>query len=477
MDNDLHLEDFTLLPKFQFASQYLPDYFGIWSIHEPLFRAMADHCNGMNLSSHMQSTEVKQSVESRDNRLFQLTDDGIAVIQVRGAMMKSVPSMGDGTSTVRLRQQIRAARRDSEVLGAMLVMDTPGGTVKGNADFVADVAEFAKAKPIYAFVEDMCASAGVSVASQATKRFANTEKAIYGSMGTYGVLVDYSGQAEKLGIKVHVVKAGDFKGMGEPGSAISDEQVAEVQRIINGMNESYLQMIAQGLGKPIETIRPLADGRVLFAADAASVGLINGVQTYEQTYAELVQVCQSKKPVVSSKPRSQIMADTQAATLAELKSKFPKSTADWREKQLEANATLVDAAVNYAAFADEQREKDRQSHEKQLADAKAKAESDVEAAKAEAKSKSGSLGHNPIRSAGNDSGQTEYVESGDAIEDFNIAVEKAAGPNADLTKRQRAIRQVASQKPDLYQAYLLACNPGKRQKRLISEKLEAVGSN
>ena len=477
MDNsDLHLEDFTLKPKFSFSSPYLADYFGIWCIHEQLFRAMAERCNGMDLAAHVKSSAVQQSVESRDNRIYQLTNDGIAVVQIRGAMMKTVPSMDDGTSTVRLRQQLRAAARDSEVRGAMLVLDTPGGTVKGNADLCADVGSFAASKPIFAFIEDMCASAGVSVASQATKRYANHANAIYGSMGTYGVLVDNSGLAEKLGVKVHVVKAGDYKGMGEPGTAITEEQLAEMQRIINSMNEGYLQMIATGLGKPVESIRPLADGRVLFASEAVKAGLINGVQTYEQAYAELLQLAgQSSKTVPSPKPRSQIMADTPAAaTLAELKQAFPKSSADWREKQLEANATMSVASASYIQFVEASAETERQAHVKQLADAKAKAETDVEAARAEGKLKSGSLGHKPIVAKGSGTGESEYLESGDALEDFNAAVVQIAGPNADLQRRQRAIRQVASAKPDLYQAYLLACNPGKKQKRLISEKLEAV---
>jgi hypothetical protein len=249
-----------------------------------------------------------------------------------------------------------------------------------------------------------------------------------------------------------------------------------MQRVINAMNEGYLQMIAQGLGKPIEQIRPFADGRVLFAADAAQAGLIDGIRTYEQAYAELLQACSVSKPVSMSKPRSQIMADTQPATLAELKTKFPKSSAEWREAQLEAGATLPDAALNYARFVEERAEAAEKAHAKALEDAKASADKEVEIAKAQAKVAGGSLGHRAIRATGSGEGESEYLETGDAIEDFNLAVAKIAGSHADLARRQRAIRQVASQKPDLYQAYLLACNPGKKQKRLITEKLEAVGA-
>ena len=99
------------------------------------------------------------------------------------------------------------------------------------------------------------------MASQATKRcFANNATALYGGMGTYGVLVDQSGTAEKLGLKVHVIRAGEYKGMGEPGTVITEEQLREAQRMINAMNESYLGLIA-GRSRPVSAIQgwPTAD--------------------------------------------------------------------------------------------------------------------------------------------------------------------------------------------------------------------------
>ena len=76
---------------------------------------------------------------------------------------------------------------------------------------------------------------------------------------------------------------------------------------------------------------------------------------------------------------------------------------------------------------------------------------------------------------GGNSRDIENNESGDPVEDFNSAVAKIAGPRADLQRRQQAVRQVASRNPDLYRSYLLATNPGKKQSRLINEKLEVAG--
>lgn len=476
--------DFTLPPRFSLDSPYLSDYFGIWQVLENPFRAIVDRCNGINLHAHLQSVEVKQQVDSRDNRIFEVTKDGIAVFGINGPTMKSVPSMANGTSTVRLRQQIRAAKRDAEVVGAMLVMDTPGGTAKGNIDLADDVASFAAVKPIFAYVEDLVASAGVSIASQATKRYANNATAIYGAMGTYIVIEDLSGMAEKLGVKVHVVRAGDFKGMGEPGTAITEAQLAELQRIVNSLNDGYLSVIARGLNRTVESIRPLADGRVIMAADAVSAGLINGIQTYEKTYGELVELANKSKSqnVRNQHQRRSPAMEKTPATLAELKATFPKSTADWRESQIESGASLQEASISYAKFveakADEERAEHAKALEKAKADAEVKAKEEATSEKAKSKAASGSLGHRPLTSKNevDDDDAYEGLETGDPVEDFNLAVCKIAGRNPDMQRRQRAVRQVASSKPELYQAYLLATNQGKRQERLIKEKLEAVGS-
>lgn len=473
--------DFTLPPRFQFDSPYLADYFGIWMVHEQPFRGIVDRCQGMNLHAHLQSSEVKSQVEERDTRAYPVTKDGIALLSINGPMMKSVPSMANGTSTVRMRQQIRAAKRDPEVIGAMLVMDTPGGTAKGNQDMADEVANFAAVKPIFAYIEDMTASAGVSVASQATKRYANNATALYGAMGTYAVIEDLSGMAGQLGIKVHVIRAGDFKGMGEAGTEVTAAQLAELQRVVTSLNDGYLSIIARGLGKSVDMIRPLADGRIVMASDAVTAGLINGIQTYEQTYQELLETAnKSKSQSSKTQPnrRSPAMEKT-PATLAELKATFPKSTADWREQQIEASASLQEASISYAKFVEAKAEEAAAAHAKSIeeatAKATAKAKEDAAAETARNKVASGTLGHKPLKLE-NDGGSYDS-ETGDPVEDFNAAVEKKAGPNADMLKRQRAIRQVAGANPELHKAYLLAINPGKKQSRLINEKMESVGVN
>lgn len=445
-------------PRFELESTYLADYFGLWAIHDSAMLRAVEKVQGIDLRAHIQ-----QDTDGGSGRGgLSKTADGIATINIMGPTMKFVPSMAEGTSTARVRQQLKAAKRDSEVRGVMLVMDTPGGTSKGNEDLANEVAALAAVKPVFAFIEDMTASAGVATASMATKRFANNATAMYGAMGTYAVIQDMSGMAEKLGIKVHVIKAGEFKGAGTDGTEITEKQIDELQRVVNSVNEAYLGLIAKGLKRSVESVRSLADGRVILASDALSAGLIDGIQSFDTTYQELVRA-------VSKQNQSNVYRGGQKmepATLAQLKATFPNSTAEWRETQIEAQATLSDAAISYATHVETQATAEREQHKK-----------DLEAAKT-AKPKS-NLGHEPLTAGNVANNSDDPMQTGDPVADFDAAV-RARLPKhraASLTERQAAVAYVSRSQPKLHRDYILATNSAnKRVLRLISEKYEGVAA-
>lgn len=443
-------------PRFHFESNYLADYFGLWAIHDAAILRAVEKIQGIDLRTHIQ-----QASGDGGGSGYTTTRDGIATIAINGPMMKFAPSMAEGTSTVRVRQALQKAKRDPDVKGVMLVMDTPGGTSKGNEDLAQEVAALAAVKPVFAYIEDMTASAGVSVASQATKRFANNATAMYGAMGTYAVIQDTSGMAEKLGVKVHVVRAGDFKGAGTEGTEVTEAQIAELQRVVNVVNDGYLKQIAGGLRRSVDSIRPLADGRIIMASDAVSAGLLDGVQSFDQTYQELLRLV--SKPSSSTKPPSGVQK-MEPATLSELKKSFPNSSAEWRESQLEAQATISDAAISYASHVETKAAAEREQHKKELESAKAEKN---------AVSKQSGLGHSPL-TAGNVAGDDiEQQATGDPVSEFDVAVRQRLpkGREPSFEERQSAIAFVARTKPHLHRSYIEATNRGNiKATRLIQEK-------
>jgi ElaB/YqjD/DUF883 family membrane-anchored ribosome-binding protein len=140
-----------------------------------------------------------------------------------------------------------------------------------------------------------------------------------------------------------------------PGTEVTDEQLAEMQRIVDDLNSHFLQGVAAGRGMKLAQVRERADGRVHVGKAAIPLGLIDGVQSLDATFAGLVKA--------STKPRgakamtestetttTETAASTPAvktapgpATLAELRDACPGASNDFLVEQLEQQATAGQA--------------------------------------------------------------------------------------------------------------------------------------
>lgn len=428
----------------------LNEYFSLWAVAVDPFQAIVERWNGVNLHAHITSPAAQAAAAQQAKQQYEMTADGIAMIPIRGTLMKGTSSMSEGSSLTYLRRKVSLAAADEKVKGIMLVVDSPGGTTAGTADAADAIVRAAAAKPTVAFVEDLCCSAAVWLASQAGRVVANQASAVYGSIGVYATLVDTSKRAEQLGVKVHVLRSGPLKGAGTPGDAVTPEQIASMQAYVDAVHGQFLAAVATGRKRSVATIQEHADGGIFTAAQAVDRGLIDGVQTFEAAYAELVGMTRATSKSVP-KAGAGRMSDTQAdntqkpATIAELKAACPGAPSDWLLAQIEAGATLAAAQTAFI-----------QHQAKELEAAKAAQAKAAEGAKAQG---GGGLGVQlPARRVGAaDAGAEATEQTGDPVADFNAAV-KAAVRSGSAATRIQAVQLVARENPALHKAYLLKTN-------------------
>ena len=438
---------------------HLDQYFGPWAIQEEPFRAAVDRITGpgFDLALHLRTegAAVQASASTARGYTTAGVEGNVAVVAIRGAMMKHQTSMSEGASTVLARRAIRAAVADKTIDGILLLIDSPGGTVSGTHDLAKEVAAANKQKPVVAYIEDLGASAAYWVASQASKIYANAT-ALIGSIGTFAVLYDFSEQADKLGVKVHVVRAGEFKGMGTEGTEITDEQLAYWQGIVGDLNNHFLVGVAVGRKLPLSKVTEMADGRVHVGSQAQALGLIDGVQSYAATVSQLSEssISQKRKQTMSSEDKTTPAADTktpptpQPASFEELKLCCTGADAEFICEQLERKATLDQAQSTWM----EEQNKRIEAAEKDRDNAKAAAKKP---------------GVDPIGSGKSNAGDEE---STDAVAEFNAKVLE----QMTLGKtRQKAVAAVAKGNRELHTAYLRATNPQhSKVQSLIGERAE-----
>lgn len=431
---------------------HLDQYFGVWAMEPDRFSATIQGVSRMDLAAHI-AQQIPLQAKSGDGSGsgdYTMTGDGIAVIEIIGTLTKYGSSMSSEGSTQLARRRVRAAVRDSAVKAIAIMIDSPGGSVSGTKDLADEIARAGKTKVVGAYIEDLGASAAYWIASQAGFVAAN-ESALVGSIGTYGVIYDMSKRAENEGIKVHVVRAGEFKGAGAPGTEVTDAQLAEYQRTVNSLNAFFVKAVGDGRAMEPERVAAIADGRIHVASEAKAIGLIDAIITQDEFFLRLAGNGTSTSAIKSQGgiAMSETQETPKAATFHEIKAACRGADEKFICAQLENGATAEQARD---AWTDELNARLKASEE-----AKAEAEKNAADAKAEAEKK-------PAQASGVDplgSGKAKADAGGaDATERWNSAVsEKVKAGMA----RKDAIRAVAVEDPDLHAEYLDEVNQSKNK--------------
>lgn len=412
----------------------LDNYSGVWCVEPTRFSQLVDRVNRMNLTAHIQAQEVRSL--DMNAAAFGTTGGGsIAVIDIRGTMTKAGSSLGGG-STVEARRAIRQANADPNVSQILLRFDSPGGNVSGTADLARDVKN--SQKPVTAFVEDLCCSAAMWVASQATAIWANDPTAMVGSIGTFMGLYDISKALDNEGVRAVVVKAGEFKGGGFPGMEISDAQVAEWQKRIDGVQKEFTAAIASGRNMTISEAEQLVTGLTYLASEAVGMKLIDGIKTFDEVVNEL-----KSKPAA----KGNTMSETQPATYKQIVSACPGIDPKTAEDALFINECLKgecsadDAAGLYCSELQDRLKAAAEKHA-ELADENSKLKAENEELKAAAAAK---------KPGAKAVGTGVKTETADAATAWKAAIEAKV---ASGMARDRAVMAVNKEQPELREAIL-----------------------
>lgn len=231
---------------------------------------------------HFQS--AAPGVQRQESQLFSRIDD-TALIRIVDQMTKAPASMG-GTSTILTRRALRQALADDSISNILLAIDSPGGMVAGTMELADDVAQAAAVKPVAAHIEDLGASAAYWVASQA-QRVTATRISQVGSIGVVAEVVDEKAYADKQGFVVHVVSTGDYKGLGAPGTEVTQAYLDEVKALVEGIGREFFGAVQRGRGLSDRALAAVKTGQVWLAPQAVSLGLIDDIESFDEAVTAL----------------------------------------------------------------------------------------------------------------------------------------------------------------------------------------------
>jgi len=195
----------------------------------------------------------------------------IAVVAVKGAISESGAPTGRRASIV---AALRHARRDRRALGVLLWVDSPGGSAEASDLIHREVVRVREKKPVVAYFGEVAASGGYYVAAHANAIVAQP-LGLTGSIGVVSARLLASQLLDRVGIRTEVLRTGPHADIYSPHRPLTDAERRLINRELDAFYDSFVALVADGRGRSVEDIEPLARGRVWLAADAHRHGLVD----------------------------------------------------------------------------------------------------------------------------------------------------------------------------------------------------------
>jgi protease-4 len=209
-----------------------------------------------------------------------------AVVEIRGVIAADQLGSADSVTT-----GLKEAFKDKNTRGVVLRINSPGGSPV-QAGQINDEIRRLRGKypdiPLYAVVEDVCASGGYYVAAAADKIFVN-ESSIVGSIG---VLMDgfgFAGAMEKLGVERRLFSAGENKGFLDPFSPVSPEQREHAQKMLSAIHAQFIKVVREGRGERLKDSPDLFSGLMWTGEKSVELGLADGLGSVEYVAREIIK--------------------------------------------------------------------------------------------------------------------------------------------------------------------------------------------
>ena len=186
---------------------------------------------------------------------------------------------------------LNAAFEEKHVAGIILRINSPGGSPV-QAGIVTDEIRRLRAKhpdkPLYAVVEDMCASGGYYVAAAADSIYVNKASIV----GSIGVLMDgfgFNGIMDKVGVERRLLTAGENKGFLDPFSPQAPQHKAHAQLLLDDIHKQFIDVVRTGRGKRLKETPEMFSGLMWTGAQSVELGLADSLGSVDSVARDVIK--------------------------------------------------------------------------------------------------------------------------------------------------------------------------------------------
>jgi len=170
---------------------------------------------------------------------------------------------------------LQAAFKDKNTKGVILRINSPGGSPVQAGQIYDEMRRLRKKHPdipLYAVVDDVCASGGYYAAAAADKIFVD-KASIVGSIGVLMNGFGFTGALEKLGIERRLLTAGENKAFLDPFSPMSEKHRDIARKMLDEIHQQFIAVVKEGRGSRLKNDSDLFSGLAWNGARSVELGL------------------------------------------------------------------------------------------------------------------------------------------------------------------------------------------------------------
>ncbi|MEY4583236.1 MAG: hypothetical protein RL701_7939 [Pseudomonadota bacterium] len=211
----------------------------------------------------------------------------IAVVPLRGTIVgEQGARFGSGLRPSPLARTVRALAKDPTVRAVLFYIDSPGGSALASELMHREMRRLAEKKPTVACFGDVAASGGYYLAC-ACQKIVSPRLAVTGSIGVVSAKVDASALLDRLGIRPQFLRTAPSADLLSFARGLSPAENALLKEHAGEIYDRFLAVVAEGRGRSVADIEPLARGRVWLGSDAAERGLVDVLGGFERAVDEV----------------------------------------------------------------------------------------------------------------------------------------------------------------------------------------------
>lgn len=219
------------------------------------------------------------NMKSVKTRTVQKTGNTIAILYANGNIIS-----GNGSTGIQdkyMVSEIEKLRKDKDIKAVVFRVNSGGGSAYASEQIWKAIGDLKEEKPVVVSMGDLAASGGYYISANADRIVAQATT-MTGSIGIFGLIPNFEGTTEKIGIHSDVVKTNEFADFGNLTRPFNEREKEAMQNYVEKGYDLFLTRCAEGRNMDKDTLALYAEGRVWTGNQAKEIGLVDEIGGIER---------------------------------------------------------------------------------------------------------------------------------------------------------------------------------------------------